>query len=443
MIPRYTPDDIGALWTESAKIKSWLDVEVAACRGMVEAGLIPQADFEAIEKSAQTCDVEALAERALEIEAVTKHDIIAFLTAFEEVAGPVARHVHFGLTSSDVLDTALALRLVQALDLIEAEIIGLREVLRRRAKEHRHTVMVGRSHGIHAEPTTFGMVLAGFDAELGRSFRRLREARKDIAVGKLSGAVGTNAHLPMDVERTALSSLGLEVETVATQVVQRDRHAHVFSVLATLAGSLERMAVEVRHLQRTEVREAEEPFTVGQKGSSAMPHKRNPILTENVTGLARLLRGWAHATQEDVALWHQRDISHSSVERVVAPDATITAVFMLRRLKRVMDGLVVYPERMMENLNAMRGLVFSQGVLLALTRKGLERQAAYVIVQRSAMKVWDEEAELLPTLLADEELKQHLSEAEVREVFDLKRLLNNTDAIIDRALAEPITVNGS
>lgn len=438
MIPRYTPEDIGALWTEPAKIRSWLDVEVAACQGMADLGLIPREDFEVIKRVADTCDTDALAQRALEIEAVTKHDIIAFLSAFEEVAGPVARHIHFGLTSSDVLDTALALRLVKAIDIIEEAIQGLRHVLRRRADEHRYTVMVGRSHGIHAEPTTFGMVLAGFDAELGRGFQRLRQARGEIAVGKLSGAVGTNAHLPMEVESIALRALGLEVETVATQVVQRDRHAHFFNVLATLAGSLERIALAVRHLQRTEVREAEEPFTTGQKGSSAMPHKRNPILTENLTGLARLMRGWAQATLEDIALWHERDISHSSVERVVAPDATITIVFMLRRLKRVIDGLVVYPERMKENLQLMRGLVFSQGVLLALTRKGLERQAAYVIVQRSAMKVWDEGAELMPTLLADIELRQHLSEEEVRDIFDMGRLLKNTNAIIDRALVMPV-----
>ena len=439
MIPRYTPSDIGALWTEQAKIEAWLEVEVAACRAMSELDLIPREDFEAIERAAKTCDFEQLAQRAAEIEATTKHDIIAFLTAFEEVAGPVARHVHFGLTSSDILDTALALRLVRALDMIDKDISALRAVIRQRAHEHRRTLMVGRSHGIHAEPTSFGMILAGFDAELSRAVRRLSEARKDIAVGKLSGAVGTYAHLPLEVEEKALAYLGLDIETVATQVVQRDRHAHFFNALSVLAGSLERMAVEVRHLQRTEVREAEEPFSVGQKGSSAMPHKRNPILTENITGLARLIRGWAQAASENIALWHERDISHSSVERVIGPDATITTVFMLRRMRRVFDGLVVYPQRMLENLNATRGLVFSQGLLLALTRKGLERQAAYVIVQRNAMRVWDEGVELLPVLLEDKELREHMSESEIRDVFDIERLLQNIDKVIHRATSQPLT----
>ncbi|MEO1230244.1 MAG: adenylosuccinate lyase [Myxococcota bacterium] len=439
MIPRYTPEDIGRIWTEAHKIETWLRVEVAACQAMAAEGIVPSEDVEAIAAAADACDVEALSARALEIEQTTKHDIIAFLTAFEEVAGPVARHVHFGLTSSDVLDSSLALRLVEAVDLIEEALIALRRALRTRAEEHRQTPMVGRSHGIHAEPITFGMVLAGFDAELGRNLRRLRAARAEVAVGKLSGAVGTNAHLPLSVEARALSALGLEVETVATQVVHRDRHAQLFGTFATLAGTLERMSVEVRHLQRTEVREAEEPFTVGQKGSSAMPHKRNPILTENLTGLARLVRSWAQAAFENVALWHERDISHSSVERVIAPDTTITLVFMLRRMKRVVEGLVVYPERMAENLAAMRGLVFSQGVLLELTRKGLERQAAYVIVQRAAMRVWDEGEELFDALLADPELTQHMSESELRAAFDLQRHLRNADAIIDRAFSSPVT----
>lgn len=437
MIPRYTPDDVGRLWTEGHKVRTWLDVEVAACRAMAEEGLVPAQDVDAIEAAARGCDPEALAARALEIEATTKHDIIAFLTAFEEIAGPVARHVHFGLTSSDVLDTSLALRLVEATALVEEALVALRRAVRERAEEHRRTVMVGRSHGIHAEPVTFGMVMAGFYAELGRNLTRLRAAREDIRVGKLSGAVGTSAHLPMSVEQRALARLGLRVETVATQVVQRDRHAQYFATLATLAASLERFSVEVRHLQRTEVREAEEPFTVGQKGSSAMPHKRNPILTENLTGLARLMRGWAQAAFENVALWHERDISHSSVERVIAPDATITAVFMLRRLRRVVEGLVVYPDRMQANLRQMNGLVFSQGVLLALTRKGLDRQVAYVIVQRAAMRVWDEGLQMIDALLGDEELMRHMTEDEVRAAFDLEPHLANADAIVDRALAEP------
>ncbi|MEO1338433.1 MAG: adenylosuccinate lyase, partial [Myxococcota bacterium] len=312
----------------------------------------------------------------------------------------------------------------------------LQAAVKKQAEAHRRTAMVGRSHGIHAEPITFGLVMAGWFAELTRSRRRLKAATDEIRVGKISGAVGTNAHVPPAVEQKALTALGLSPETVATQVVARDRHAQFFGTLATIAASLERFSVQVRHMQRTEVREAEEPFTVGQKGSSAMPHKRNPILTENLTGLARLMRGWAHAAYENVALWHERDISHSSVERVIAPDATITMVFMLRRLTRVVNGLVVYPKRMQENLDQMRGLVFSQPVLLALTQKGLPRQQAYTIVQRNAMRVWDEGLDLRSALLADEELMQKIDAAQIDACFDLDRHLAHVDALIDRALRE-------
>ncbi len=436
MIPRYTPADIGAVWSEASRVRTWLRIEVAATDTMAELGLIPVEDAAAIRTAAERADADALARRSLEIEEVTKHDVIAFLTAFEEVAGPVARHVHFGLTSSDVLDTSLALRLVESLGIIEAELLALQGAIRRRAEEHRRTPMIGRSHGIHAEPITFGLVLAGWYAELTRNVRRLRAARAEIAVGKLSGAVGTCAHLPLELETRALARLGLVPEPVATQVVARDRHAQLFGTLATLAASLERFSVEVRHLQRTEVREAEEPFTAGQKGSSAMPHKRNPILSENLTGLARLVRSWAQAAYENVALWHERDISHSSVERVIAPDATITVVFMLRRMRRLVEGLVVYPERMRENLEAMRGLVFSQSVLLALTKKGLARQEAYVIVQAAAMRVWDEGLELERALLDSPALMAHLSEAELAAAFDLEGQLSQVDALIDRALQE-------
>lgn len=436
MIPRYTPEDIGAVWSEANRIKSWLTVEVAACDAMAEVGLIPEEDARAIAEAASTCDCARLAERSLEIEAVTKHDVIAFLTAFEEVAGPVSRHVHFGLTSSDVLDSSYALRLLEATDIIKSDLLALREAVKVRAEEHRETPMIGRSHGIHAEPITFGMVLASWYAELTRGVRRLEQARQEVAVGKLSGAVGTNAHLPPEVEGKALQKLGLDVETVATQVVARDRYAQYFATLATLAASLERFSVEVRHLQRTEVREVEEPFGKGQKGSSAMPHKRNPILTENLTGLARLVRGWAQAAFENVALWHERDISHSSVERVIGPDITITVVFMLRRMKRIVEGMVVHPERMMANLKMMKGLVFSQAVLLALTGKGLERQAAYVMVQRCAMRVWDEGVELMSALLEDDELTHQLSREEIERCFDLRHQLRAVDRIIDRALAE-------
>jgi adenylosuccinate lyase len=436
VIPRYTPEDIGAIWTDERRIAIWLRVEVAVCEVMAELGLVPKKDVEEIALAAAACDAKKLAARALEIEKTTKHDVIAFLTAFEEVAGEVSRHVHFGMTSSDVLDTSFALQLAEALELVLADTAKLREAIKRRALQHRRTVMIGRSHGIHAEPITFGMVLAGWYAELVRGERRLRAALAQIKCGKISGAVGTSAHLPLEIEKRALAKLGLVAEPAATQVVARDRHAEVFAALAVVASSIERFAVEVRHLQRTEVREAEEPFTEGQKGSSAMPHKRNPILTENITGLARLVRGWSVAALENVALWHERDISHSSVERVIAPDATITVVFMLRRMRHVIDGLVVYPERMRQNLEQMKGLVFSQAVLLELTKKGLKRQTAYEIVQRAAMRVWAESIEMKRALAEDSALMTHISQAELEACFDLDRQLANVDAIIDRALQE-------
>jgi len=436
MIPRYTPEDIGAVWSEPARIRAWLDVEIAACRAMANAGLVPADDVATLERISKEVDVVSLAERAEVLEQTTKHDVIAFLSAFEEVAGPPARHVHYGLTSNDVLDTAFGLRMRQAGQLVEDALYELRGALAKQADAHRRTSMIGRSHGVHAEPISFGLVMASFHAEMTRNLRRLRAAREELRVGKLSGAVGTNAHLPPEVEREALTALGLEVETVATQVVARDRHAEFFSTLAIVAASIERLAVEIRHLQRTEVREAEEPFGKGQKGSSAMPHKRNPILTENVTGLARLMRGWAHAAMENVALWHERDISHSSVERVIAPDATITAVFMLRRMTRVIDGLVVHSGQMQANLDRMRGLPFSQAVLLDLIRKGMDRQPAYEAVQRCAMRVWDEDMELKAALAADETVAKHLSREEVEDAFRIERHLANADAIIDRALAE-------
>jgi adenylosuccinate lyase len=436
MIPRYTPEDVGAIWSEAHRVETWLRVEVAACDVMAELGLIPAEDARAIAEAARRCDTEKLAARSLEIEEVTKHDVIAFLTAFEEVAGPVARHVHYGLTSSDVLDTSFALRLVECTAIIERDLMALRESVAAKAVQYERTPMIGRSHGIHAEPITFGLVLASWYAELTRSVRRLRAAQAEIAVGKLSGAVGTNAHLPAELEARTLAKLQLAVETVSTQVVARDRYAQYFGTLATIAATLERFAIEIRHLQRTEVREVEEPFGKGQKGSSAMPHKRNPILTENLTGLARLVRGWAQAAYENVALWHERDISHSSVERVIGPDATCTVAFMARRMRRIVEGMVVYPERMRANLELMRGLVFSQAVLLALTEKGLERQAAYGIVQRCAMRVWDEGIDLRAALFGDAELVRNLEPNEVERCFDLDHQLRTVPAIIARALSE-------
>lgn len=401
---------------------------------MAELGFVPAEDLAHLKAVAARTDFDALSRRANEIEKTSQHDVIAFLTAFEELAGPASRHVHFGLTSSDIVDTALGLNLVEALNILERDLEALAQAVKARAEEHRHTPMMGRTHGIHAEPQTFGMVLAGWYAELMRDRRRLLDAKETIAFGKLSGAVGTNAHLTPEIEARALQRLGLKVETVATQVVPRDRHAQLFSTLAIIASSLERFAVEVRHLQRTEVFEAEEPFGKGQKGSSAMPHKRNPILSENLTGLARLMRGFAQAALENVALWHERDISHSSVERVIAPDATITLGFMLRRMKRIVEGLRVYPENMQHNLDKMRGLVFSGGVLLKLAEKGMKRQDAYAIVQRCAMRVWEEGISLEKALLDDAELLRHLSSDEVLSCFDLKKLLVNVDSIIDRAL---------
>ena len=435
MIPRYTPDDVGALWSDAHRVKTWLRVELAAVDAMAADGLVPADDASHLAKAAEGCDFDALADRALEIEKTSKHDVIAFLTAFEEIAGPASRHVHFGLTSSDVLDTAFALQLVEATDLVLSEIDLMMVAVKEKVEAHRHTPMMGRTHGIHAEPITFGMVLASWYAELGRDRRRLRSARDEIAFGKLSGAVGTSAHLDPSLEAAALAKLGLTVEPVATQVVPRDRHATLFNTLAVLGASIERFAVEMRHLQRTEVYEAEEPFGKGQKGSSAMPHKRNPILSENLTGLARLMRSWASAAVENVALWHERDISHSSVERVIGPDATITAVFMLRRMRRVVEGMTVFPERMIENLERMKGLVFSQPLLLELAKRGMERQAAYVIVQRNAMRVWKEGVTMKDALLADEELMGHVSKEEIEACFDLERHLRHADTIIDRALA--------
>ena len=401
MVPRYTPEDVGALWSEAHKLETWLRVELAATEAMAQAGLVPAEDLAALQTSAKTVDFEALAKRADEIEKTTKHDVIAFLTAFEELAGPPSRHIHFGLTSSDVLDTALALVLCEAVDLIQTELGLLADAIRKRAQEHRRTPMMGRSHGIHGEPISFGFVLAGWFTEVRRSQARLASARAEIAFGKLSGAMGTSAHFPPALEKAALAKLGLEVEPVATQVVPRDRHAQLFSTLAIIGASIERFSVEVRHLQRTEVYEAEEPFTVGQKGSSAMPHKRNPILTENLTGLARLVRMSVVPAMENVALWHERDISHSSVERAIGPDTTITLDFALNRLAGVIEKLVIYPENMLKNMNKFKGLVMSQRVLLALTQAGVSREDSYRLVQRNAMKVWEKGADFLEELLGE------------------------------------------
>jgi adenylosuccinate lyase len=437
MIPRYTPEAFAELWSSRQKYLTWLEVELAACEAMEAAGLVPKGTAEAVRPVASRLDPD----RIDEIERTTRHDVIAFLTHVEELAGAPARWLHRGMTSSDVLDTALAVLLVRAADALLERSDALLGALRTRIKEHRDTPIIGRSHGIHAEPTTFGVVLAGHYAELVRARSRIAIARKEIAFGKIAGAVGTYAHLTPAIEADALARLGLSPETVATQIVPRDRHAAFVSACASMAAAIERFATNVRHWQRTEVLEAEEPFTKGQKGSSAMPHKRNPILSENLCGLARVVRAAVVPALEDVALWHERDISHSSVERMMLPDVTATLAFMLERTRRLAEGLVVYRENMRGNLEHTGGLWASEGVLLALVHAGKPRQEAYVWVQRNAMRAWRGEGEFLSLLLADPDIRATLDEATVRAQFDLGHALAHCGAIVDRALAlgEPQT----
>jgi len=428
MIPRYTRPAMAALWSDEAKYKAWLRVELAATETLAARGLVPAADL-AIIKTKAAFDVA----RIEAIEAEVKHDVIAFLTSVAEKVGPASRHVHFGLTSSDVVDTGLALQLVAASDLLLAAQDRLLAVLKRRALEHKGTVMVGRTHGIHAEPYTLGLKFLGWYLEMSRNRERLAAGREAIRFGKLSGAVGTYAHLGPEIEAEVMAKLGLQPEPLATQVIPRDRHASFVATLGILGSSLDRIATEIRHLQRTDVREVEEPFSAGQKGSSSMPHKRNPIGCENISGLARLLRSYVQAALENVPLWHERDISHSSVERVVLPDATQLADFMLHRMTGILDGLLVYPERMQENMNRMKGLIFSQAVLLALAAKGLSREAAYEIVQRNSMKVWAGEGSFREMLASDAQLSGAMSEAELAACFDAARTLKHVDAIYARA----------
>jgi adenylosuccinate lyase len=435
MIPRYSRPEMVALWTPERRYQTWLQVELAAGRAMADAGLVPREAIEECASKAGTFSAQDAA-RIDEIEKTTRHDVIAFLTFLEERIGPPARHLHFGMTSSDVLDTSLAMLLRDAAELIIGGIDKAREAVIKRALEHKRTPCIGRSHGIHAEPTTFGWKLAVWVDELARTKVRLQRAREVIAVGKLSGAVGTFSHLSPAIEEKAMASLGLSPAPASTQIVQRDRHAEYFTALALAGSSIEKFAVEIRHLQRTEVREVEEPFGKGQKGSSAMPHKRNPILSENLSGLARLLRGYALSALEDVPLWHERDISHSSVERVIGPDATVTLDFMLHRFAGLIEGLRVHPERMRQNLELTRGLVFSQPVLLKLIEKGMDRQAAYVVVQRNAMKVWDENRDFRSLLGADPEVKKLLSPQELLECFDLTHALRHVDAVFERVLGK-------
>jgi adenylosuccinate lyase len=434
MIPRYARPEMVAVWSEEARHRIWFEIEAHAGDAMAALGQIPAENAAAVWRAAEAAFDEA---RILEIERETRHDVIAFLTHLAEIVGPEeARFVHRGMTSSDVLDTALAVQLARATDILLADLDALLAALRRRAGEHRLTPTVGRSHGIHAEPITFGLKLARFHAEFARARRRLEAARAEIAVGAISGAVGTYAGVDPAVEAHVCEAMGLVPETVSSQVIPRDRHAAYFAALGVVAASVENLATEIRHLQRTEVLEAEERFAAGQKGSSAMPHKRNPILSENLTGLARLVRMAVAPALENVALWHERDISHSSVERVIGPDATITLDFALHRLTGVVDGLVVHPGRMAENLDRLRGLVHSQGVLLALTEAGLSREDAYARVQAAAMRVWDEGVPFRDALLADDAVSGALGADGVDSCLDPARHARHVDTIFARVFGD-------
>ncbi len=427
MIERYTRPEMGQIWTLENKYRKWLQVELAVCEALAEEGRIPPQDLRAIQAKANF-EVARIAE----IEKETQHDVIAFLTNVAEYVGPASRHIHEGLTSSDVLDTALALVLVEASDLLLKDLEALVEVLKKSAYRWKDTVMIGRSHGIHAEPITLGLKFALWYAEMSRQRDRLRHAREAVRVGMLSGSVGTYANIDPVIEEKVCAKLGLEPAPISNQILQRDRHAEFFSTLALIGCSIEKIALEIRHLQRTEVREAEEFFSAGQKGSSSMPHKRNPIASENLTGLARVLRGNALAAMENVPLWHERDISHSSVERIIAPDSTILLDYMLVRLTRLLDRLVVYPENMQRNLDLTGGLLFSQQAMLALTKKGLTREEAYRVVQKNAMAVWQEGGQLKERLGQDPEVTAHLTGEELDAVFELRYHLKHVDTIFKK-----------
>ena len=430
MIPRYSRPEMTAVWSPETRFRIWFEIEAYACEAMAEIGVIPKEAAKAIWEKGGKAKFDV--ERIDEIERVTKHDVIAFLTHLAEFIGPDSRFVHQGMTSSDVLDTCLAVQLRRASDILIADVDALLAALKRRAYEYKTTPTVGRSHGVHAEPTTFGLKLALAYAEFSRARARLVTAREEISTTAISGAVGTFANIDPRVEAHVAKKLGLKVEPVSTQVIPRDRHAAFFATLGVVASSVERLATEIRHLQRTEVMEAEEYFSEGQKGSSAMPHKRNPVLTENLTGLARMVRSAVTPALEDVALWHERDISHSSVERMIGPDATITLDFALARLASVIDKLVVYPENMRKNLDKLGGLIHSQRVLLALTQKGLSRDEAYALVQRNAMPVWRGEGDFLTLLKADKDVAKVLSAEELEGLFDLGYHFKHVNTIFRR-----------
>ncbi len=434
MIPRYARAEMTAIWSPETKFRIWFEIEAHAADALAELGVIPKEAARTVwEKGRKaTFDVE----RIDAIEREVKHDVIAFLTHLSEIVGPEARFVHQGMTSSDVLDTCLSVQLARAADILIADVDLLLAALKKRAFEYKNAVTIGRSHGIHAEPTTFGVKLAGFYTEFVRARARLVTAREEIAVAAISGAVGTFANIDPRVEAHVAKAMGLKIEPVSTQVIPRDRHAAYFAALGVVAGSIERLATEIRHLQRTEVLEAEEYFSEGQKGSSAMPHKRNPVLTENLTGLARMVRAYVAPALEDVALWHERDISHSSVERYIGPDATITLDFALMRMANVIDKLLVYPDRMKENLDRTRGLVHSQRVLLALTQAGVGREESYRLVQRNAMRAWNGEGALLDLLKADKDVTKALPVSQLETLFDLGYHLKHVDTIFERVFGE-------
>jgi len=427
MVERYTLPEMGKIWTEQSKYDTWLEVEILAVEAMAELGILSKEIAQNIRDKAQ-CN----AERILEIEQTTKHDIIAFLTNVEEHVGEDSRFIHLGMTSSDVLDTALSVQLKKASEIISNDIDNLLEILKRRANEFKYTPCVGRSHGIHAEATTFGLKFALWYDELLRLKTRFDLAIEDVCLCMISGAVGTYEHMDPYIEKYVADKLGLKTVNISTQVISRDVHSSYLQVLASIGSLIEKISIEIRHLQRTEVREAEEFFSKGQKGSSAMPHKRNPIATENLTGQARLLRTNSFAAIENNALWHERDISHSSVERVIMPDSTIIADYSLQRIAKVLDNLVVYPERMMENLELTHGLIHSQKVLLALAKKGIKRQEAYVWVQRNSMKTWDEKIPLIENLLNDSDIMNHFSEEELRSMFSFEKVFKSVDFIFER-----------
>ncbi|WP_332061082.1 adenylosuccinate lyase [Bartonella sp. CB74] len=430
MIERYSRSEMVAIWSPETKYRIWFEIEAHACDALAQLGIIPKEAAKIIWEKGKVAKFDV--NRINEIEAITKHDVIAFLTHLAEFIGSEARFVHQGMTSSDILDTTLNIQLMRASDILLKDIEYLLQALKKRAIEYKETITIGRSHGIHAEPTTFGVKFALAYAEFSRCRKRLLAAREEISTCAISGAVGTFANIDPRVEEYVAKALGMRAEPVSTQVIPRDRHAMFFATLGVIASSIERLAIEIRHLQRTEVLEAEEHFSPGQKGSSAMPHKRNPVLTENLTGLARMVRAFTIPAMENVALWHERDISHSSVERYIGPDATITLDFALARLTSVIENLIVYPDNMQKNLNKFRGLVHSQRVLLALTQAGISREDSYQIVQRNAMKVWEQGKDFLEELLNDKDVTKALSESELREKFDLSYHTKHIDTIFKR-----------